>query len=170
MDTLDFGPILKTKAIVVQSAVDRTQDPVIMIAEIGPGQSGPPAHIHLKQHETYEVLDGEAEFVLGNRRLQVKPGDQVEIPANTSHTFKNTGATWLKMRDTHQPALSFEEMMRELHGLVLSGNVTGFGDPKSLIHLSMLWVKHRDLQQSTQPPFFVMRVMAWIGRLLGYKL
>ena len=74
------------------------------------------------------------------------------------------------MRDTHQPALSFEEMMRELHGLVMSGKVKGFSDPKSLMYLSMLWVKHKDLQQSTQPPFFVMRGMAWIGRLLGYKL
>ena len=170
MDTLNFEPIIKTKAIVVQSAVDKSRDPVIMIAEIGPGESGPPAHIHPKQHETYEVLEGEGEFVLGTRRLLIKPGDTIEIPANTPHTFKNSTASWLKMRDTHQPALSFEEMMRELHGLVMSGKVKGFSDPKSLMYLSMLWVKHKDLQQSTQPPFFVMRGMAWIGRLLGYKL
>jgi mannose-6-phosphate isomerase-like protein (cupin superfamily) len=170
MDTLDFEPIIKTKAIVVQSAADKNHDPVIMIAEIGPGESGPPPHIHPMQQETYDVLEGEAEFVLGEKTFIVKQGEKVEIPANTPHTFKNNTHTWLRMRDTHQPALSFEEMMRELHGLVHSGKVKGFGDPKSLVYLSMLWVKHEKLQRSTQPPFFVMRLMAFMGNLIGYKI
>src|ERR1044071_3200133 len=102
MDTLDFEPTLKTKAIVVKSAVDKQHDTVIMIAELGPGESGPPAHIHPSQQETYEVLEGEAEFLLDGKSIRVKQGDKVDIPANTSHTFKNIGAGWLKMRDTHQ--------------------------------------------------------------------
>src|SRR4051794_7459734 len=99
MDILDFEPTLKTKATVVQSARDKYHDPVIMIAEIGPGESGPPAHIHPSQQETYDVLEGEAEFILGDRKFAVKQGDKVEIPANTPHTFKNTTNRWLKMRD-----------------------------------------------------------------------
>ena len=55
MDTLDFEPIMKTKAIIVQSAVDKQRDPAIMIAEIGPREAGSPAHIHPNQHETYDV-------------------------------------------------------------------------------------------------------------------
>jgi hypothetical protein len=141
-----------------------------MIAEIGPGEAGPPSHIHPRQHETYEVLQGEAEFLLGGKKVIAKQGDKIEIPANTPHTFKNNTTEWLKMRDTHQPALSFEEMMRELHGLVQSGKVRGFDDFQSLVYLSMLWVKHQELQQSTQPPFFVMRLMALAGKLLGYKI
>lgn len=170
MDTLDFEPIMKTKAIVVQSAADKQHDNVIMIAELGPGESGPPAHIHPSQHETYDVLEGEAEFLLGGKTLHVKAGDKVDIPPNTAHTFKNIGTGWLKMRDTHQPALSFEEMMRGLHGLVTSGKVKGFGDMKSLIYVSMLWVKHDELQRSVTPPFFVMRCMAAVGKVLGYQL
>lgn len=60
MDTLDFEPTLKTKAIVVKSAVDKQHDPVIMIAELGPGEAGPPTHVHPSQHETYDVLEGVA--------------------------------------------------------------------------------------------------------------
>lgn len=170
MDTLDFEPIMKTRAIVVESAVDKQHDHVIMIAELGPGELGPPAHIHPSQHETYDVLEGEAEFQLGGKTLHVKAGDKVDIPPNTSHTFKNVGAGWLKMRDTHEPALSFEEMMRGLHRLVTTGKVKGFGDPRSLIYVSMLWVKHDELQRSVSPPFFVMRCMAMVGKLLGYQL
>jgi mannose-6-phosphate isomerase-like protein (cupin superfamily) len=170
MDTLDFQPIIKTRAIVVTSAVDKQRDSVVMIAEIGPREAGPPTHIHPKQHETYEVLEGEAEFVLNGKKQIVKQGEKIEIPPGTPHTFVNNTDIWLKMRDTHQPALTFEEMMRELHGLVHSGKIRGFNDLKSLVYLSMLWVKHKELQQSIQPPFVVMRFMNLIGKLLNYKL
>ena len=170
MDTLDFEPTLKTRAIVVKSAVDKQHDTVVMIAEIGPGELGPPSHIHPNQQETYEVLQGEAEFILGDKTLLVRQGDRVEIPANTPHTFKNNTTDWLRMQDTHLPGLTFEEMMRELHGLVHSGKIKGFNDLKSPMYLSMLWVKHKELQRSVQPPFFVMQAMAWAGRLMGYKL
>ncbi len=170
MDTLDFEPTIKTKAIVVKSAVDKQHDTVIMIAEVGPGESGPPSHIHPNQIETYDVLEGEAEFVLGDKTFTVKQGDKVEIPANTPHTFKNNTTVWLRMQDTHLPGLTFEEMMRELHGLVQSGKVRNFQDFKSLIYLSMLWVKHKELQRSANPPFFVMQAMALVGKLMGYKL
>ena len=170
MDTLDFEPTLKTKAIVVKSAADKQHDTVIMIAEIGPRESGPPSHIHPSQQETYEVLEGEAEFVLGDKKVLVKHGEKVEIPPNTPHTFINPTDQWLRMRDTHLPGLTFEEMMRELHGLVQSGKIKGFNDFRSLVYLSMLWVKHKDLQRSVQPPFFVMQTMSLVGKLLGYKL
>ena len=170
MNTLDFEPIIKTKAIVVKSAEDKEHDSVVMIAEIGPGEAGPPMHIHPRQQETYNVLEGEALFMLNGKELIVKEGETVEIPANTPHTFKNNTINWLKMRDTHQPALTFEEMMRELHGLVHSGKIKGFNDFKSLVYLSMLWVKHQELQRSTQPPFLVMRFMNLVGKIIGYKL
>jgi len=106
MDTLDFEPIMKTKAIVVQSAVDKRRGPVIMIAEIGPREAGPPTHIHPSQHETYDVLEGEAEFVLDGKKRIVKQGEKIKIPPGTPHTFVNITDNWLKMRDTHQPALT----------------------------------------------------------------
>lgn len=170
MDSLDFEPMIKTKATVVKSAVDKQHDSVIMIAEIGPGEAGPPSHIHPKQHETYEVLEGEAEFLLNGKKVMVKAGETIEIPPNTPHTFVNPTQQWLKMRDTHQPGLTFEEMMRELHSLVHSGKIKGFQDFKSLVHLSMLWVKHQELQRSTQPPFWVMRLMNGLGKVMGYQL
>ena len=119
MDTLDFEPIIKTRAIVVKSAIDKKRDPVIMIAEIGPGESGPPKHFHPNQQESYAVLEGEAEFILRGKKIIVKKGEKLDIPENTPHTFKNNQDRWLRMQDTHLPALSFEEMMRSLHALVL---------------------------------------------------
>lgn len=170
MDILDFQPTIQTRAIVVKSAVNRATDTVVMIAEIGPNESGPPMHLHPAQHETYEVLEGEAEFRLGTKKLIVKQGETIEIPPNTPHTFRNATNQWLKMQDTHTPALTFEEMMRELHGLVVAGKVKSLSDFQSMIYMSMLWVKHKEVQTSVKPPFFVMKAMAFIGKLSGYKL
>ena len=55
---------MKAKAIIIQSAVDKQRDLMIMIAEIGPRESAPPSRIHPSQYETYDVLEGAAEFVL----------------------------------------------------------------------------------------------------------
>lgn len=170
MDILDFEPIIKTKAIVLKSAADKQRDAVVMIAEIGPRESGPPLHLHPKQRETYEVLEGEAEFILGNNKIVVKQGETLNIPLNTPHTFRNITGSWLRMRDTHTPALSFEEMMRELHSLVQQGKIKGFNNLKSLIYLSMLWVKYKEVQRSVNPPFIIMRFMASIGKLIRYKI
>jgi len=170
METLDFAPVMQTKAIVVTSAVDAQRDPVVMIAEIGPREAGPPPHIHLTQHETYEVLAGEADFTLNGATRRVTQGERIEIPPGTPHTFVNATDVWLRMRDTHQPALTFEAMMRELHTLVHAGKIQGFGDLRSLIYLSMLWVRHQEVQRSVQPPFVVMRCLHIVGKLLGYKI
>jgi len=170
MKTLDFQPIIKTRALVIQSAPDKLKDPVIMIAEIGPRESGPPLHMHPNQLETYEVLEGEVEFVLGLKKIKLRAGEKIEIPAQVPHTFKNLTTGWLRMKDTHQPALGFEEMMTNLHNLVQRGKVRGFKDLKSIIYLSMLWVKFMNKQRSVSPPYWVMKLMANLGRAMNYEL
>ena len=127
-------------------------------------------HFHPNQQESYAVLEGEAEFILGDKKIIVKKGEKLDIPENTPHTFKNNQDRWLKMQDTHLPALSFEEMMRSLHALVLCGKIKGFNDFKSLVYLSMLWVKHSEVQKSIKPPFFIMKSMAAFGKWRGYKI
>ncbi|HMG15675.1 MAG TPA: cupin domain-containing protein [Saprospiraceae bacterium] len=171
MDLLDFQPVIKTRATVLKSAVNKLTDPVVMLADIGPFESGPPLHFHPNQTETYEVLEGEVEFILSGKVIRLKPGEIINIPINTPHTFKNITENWLKMKDTHIPALSFEEMMRDLHQLVIkSGKIKSFKDVKSLIYLSMLWIKYKDSQRSVDPPYFIMKIMAGIGKLTGFKI
>jgi len=74
------------------------------------------------------------------------------------------------MKDTHQPALGFEEMMTRLHNLVERGKVRGFKDLKSIIYLSMLWVKFKNEQRSLNPLYWAMKLMATLGRAMNYEL
>src|SRR5689334_20446213 len=130
MDILDFQPIIKTKVYVIKSAVDKTKDDVIMQIELAPHELSAPPHLHPGQTETYEVLEGELEFTLGNQWRTLNAGDKVTIPPNTQHTFQNDAGNWVKLHNVHTPALGFEDMMRGLHTLVKDGKIRSLKDFK----------------------------------------
>src|SRR6476659_8204106 len=54
-----------------------------------PPEGGPPPHIHTKEDETFYVLEGQIEFLLGEELIVAGPGDFVSIPRGTVHRFKN---------------------------------------------------------------------------------
>jgi mannose-6-phosphate isomerase-like protein (cupin superfamily) len=56
-------------------------------------QNGPPPHIHMREDESFWVLDGEFSFFLGERTLTAGEGSFVHIPKGTLHTYKNVGST-----------------------------------------------------------------------------
>lgn len=55
----------------------------------GPRDSGPPPHEH-PWAETFYVLDGELDVVVGTETAHVGPGAVVHFPAHTIHTFAIT--------------------------------------------------------------------------------
>jgi mannose-6-phosphate isomerase-like protein (cupin superfamily) len=79
---------------------------------VQPG-GGPPPHIHLREDETFYVLEGEFDIVCGEETIQAKPGDYAYAPKGALHTFKNTGTTPGRILTTSCPAgheLFFEEI------------------------------------------------------------
>ncbi|MEM7642444.1 MAG: cupin domain-containing protein [Pseudomonadota bacterium] len=53
-----------------------------------PAGSGPPLHIHGKEHEVFTVLSGRMRFVADGTEHEVGPGDVMMIPPGMPHTFK----------------------------------------------------------------------------------
>ena len=51
--------------------------------------TGSPPHVHAHADETFYVLRGQLEFVLGHESLTIGPGDFVRVPAGTRHAFRN---------------------------------------------------------------------------------
>jgi quercetin dioxygenase-like cupin family protein len=52
-----------------------------------PGQ-GPPPHIHQNEDETFYVLDGRFEILLGEHLIDAGPGAFVLVPKGTLHRFR----------------------------------------------------------------------------------
>ncbi len=74
-----------------------------MEALVPPG-GGPPPHIHRREDETFYLIEGSVEFVLGEDTITAGPGDFVNVPRGTVHCFRNTGAETARMVLTFTPA------------------------------------------------------------------
>jgi mannose-6-phosphate isomerase-like protein (cupin superfamily) len=60
---------------------------VIEHSHLVPG--GPPLHLHLYQDEWFYVLEGEVAFQVGDKRVQLKPGESVLGPRRVPHAFSS---------------------------------------------------------------------------------
>ncbi len=52
---------------------------------------GPPPHIHSREAESFYVLEGEFEFLAGERWIPAALSSFVHVPKGSLHTLKNTG-------------------------------------------------------------------------------
>ena len=69
------------------------------IVNAPPGK-GPPLHTH-PYVEVGFVIEGTAQFTIGDEIREVKAGGVVVIPVNTSHRFVNAGEDILRSIDIH---------------------------------------------------------------------
>ena len=74
-----------------------------MEAIVPPG-GGPPPHTHRDEDETFYVLEGRCDFLLGGETITGGPGDFVNVPRGTVHSFRNGGAETARMVLTFTPA------------------------------------------------------------------
>jgi quercetin dioxygenase-like cupin family protein len=80
--------------------------------ELEPGFEGPEPHSHDDHVDSFYVLDGEAEFLLGDERLLLGAGSFVAAPAGVVHTFSG-GPVPSRLLNVHAPSSGFHEWLRE---------------------------------------------------------
>jgi quercetin dioxygenase-like cupin family protein len=69
---------------------------------IPPG-GGPPPHRH-DFEETFAVLEGELEATFRGKKIRVRAGETIHVPANAPHQFHNSSAAPVRMLCTCSPA------------------------------------------------------------------
>ena len=126
-------------------------------------------HIHPEQTETYRVLDGTLDVFRAGKWNKVSEGELFTVAPGTVHGFRVTGDSPVRFLNVHTPALGFQDHLQALDRLARAGKIRGTKDIRSLICMSMSGVKNRP-DVPVKPPFFVLKVLAFIGRVLGFKL
>jgi mannose-6-phosphate isomerase-like protein (cupin superfamily) len=168
---LDFNP---TVGMLVEGAApdDPETDPWRVIMVFAPNFSGPPLHVHPHQEESYEVLAGTLDVFVDGRWRELHQGETLTVPPATPHTIRNLHPEEVRAVNVHAPALDFPRFMARLHELVHSGKVRSLPprDLRSIMYLSMLFTAHHRTVVSVKPPQRVMRMLASVGRRLGYEL
>jgi quercetin dioxygenase-like cupin family protein len=90
-----------------------------MEAIVAPG-GGPPPHIHRNEDETFYIVEGGCEMLLGDETITAGAGDFVSVPRGHVHRFHNAGSELARLILTFTPAgmeKFFEEtLQRAQHG------------------------------------------------------
>lgn len=149
-----------------------------------PAASGPFAleHLHLTWDERFEILSGEAQYLLGGERGTATAGDTVVMPAGQKHVHPwSAGDTELVYRQVATFASPNEEAVHDifgtfatLFGLAREGKVNRKGLPKHPLQFAATlrtFVKHEGYDAAV--PISVQRAMAaTLGRVaeaVGYR-
>ena len=73
----------------------------------GPEFEGVDPHSHADHVDSFYVLEGEAEFLMGDEVVRVGPGAYVAAPIGVVHGFKNVGGGELRLLNVHAPNVGF---------------------------------------------------------------
>ena len=79
----------------------------------GPDFEGVDAHSHSDHVDSFYVLEGEAEFVMGDEVVRLGPGAYVAAPIGVVHGFRNVGDGELRMLNVHAPNVGFAARLRK---------------------------------------------------------
>ena len=74
--------------------------------------NGPPPHVHSREDESFFVLEGEIEFMLGTEKFTATAGAFVQGPRGIPHSFRNIGKTPARMLVFVTPG-GFEKFVSE---------------------------------------------------------
>jgi mannose-6-phosphate isomerase-like protein (cupin superfamily) len=80
--------------------------------ELEPDFEGPAPHAHDDQIDSFYVLEGEADFLMGKETLRLGAGSFVAAPIGVEHTFWNSGPGRARLLNVHAPSSDFHEFLR----------------------------------------------------------
>ena len=88
--------------------------PELEVVELrfGPDFEGVELHAHADHVDSFYVLEGEAEFVMGDETVRLGAGSYVAAPIGVVHGFRNVGDRELRMLNVHTPNTGFVERLR----------------------------------------------------------
>ena len=77
---------------------------------------GPPPHIHHREDETFQILEGEYEFTVAGKSIVAKAGATIFAPRGIPHTYRYLGQTSGRLLCVITPA-GFEGFFAEIGAL-----------------------------------------------------
>ena len=77
---------------------------------------GPPPHIHQREDEIFQIMEGDYEFSVGDQKITAKPGTTIFAPRGIAHTYRYLGQKPGRLMCIITPA-GFEGFFEEIGAL-----------------------------------------------------
>lgn len=90
-----------------------TNGTLAVVESIDAPQVGPPPHIHQREDETFQILEGEYEFMVAGKTIRAAVGDTLFAPRGIPHTYRCVSQGGGKLSVVLTPA-GFENFFAEI--------------------------------------------------------
>jgi quercetin dioxygenase-like cupin family protein len=165
------NPVSGERITFLRTAADTDGELLEIELELTPDGHVPGMHVHPRQQERFEVLEGRMTFKLGRRTIVAEPGEVVVVPAGARHKFANAGDGPARARVQVTPALKMEQLFETACALAEEGKTLRTGMPRPM-HLALFVHQFRDEVHAPFPPAWMQRAslkpLALIGRARGH--
>ena len=115
-------------------------------------------HVHTRQTERYEILEGAMRLVTPEADIHLSKGDTYELPAGIPHA-QIPAADHSRIRIQVRPRANSEALFRRFAELSAAGEFTRWGIPKPRA-TARLVLDFSDDNRAAQPPVAVQRALA----------
>jgi len=132
---------------------------LVIEALMRPGAFMPP-HVHVRQEEAFEVLEGTGTFRVGAQKVVRGSGEGVRVPAGVAHRFRNRSDADVRVRATLRPALHTEDLFERLFRLGSEGRVNKLGAPSPLTTAALIREFRDEFFYLAGVPVAVQRLLA----------
>jgi len=117
-------------------------------------------HVHPRQEERLEVLDGGLELVVGGARHVLGPGEAMTVSAGTPHRQRAAGAGPGRVRIQVRPAGDTEAFLERLAALAAGGGFLPGGIPRPVAAAELVRDFGATAGHAAAPPLRVQRALA----------
>jgi mannose-6-phosphate isomerase-like protein (cupin superfamily) len=131
-----------------------------------PGEKNPIVHMHPRQDERFEVLEGALQVTAGGNTRVHGAGESFDVPRGSVHTMGPAGEATAEARWEVRPALKTEQMFRDIE----AAGVAARGRPGLLTMTSLLAVYRDEFRLGKIPEpvqGLLVTVLSRVARLTG---
>lgn len=129
--------------------------------------SSPFLHLHPKQTKRFEAIEGDLVIDLVSEKINLKPGEHMEVKPNTVHTCKPAHDSPTTFKITYTPSLNFEYILTEMFEACNRNH----SKHATLFEASYIMAEAPGEYYVSRYPIWLQRIMypivAKIGKLLG---
>ena len=131
-----------------------------------PHQKGPPRHIHYHEDERGTVTSGTLSAEVGGLRVDLGPGQLVELPRGVPHRWWNQGDTLLAFEGALEPLVDLDCYLQAIFEIMNAGPP----DRPPLLYLAHAAIRHRRTQAVLVLPGLLQAVLFRVALLFGTLL
>lgn len=114
--------------ITVKLPAESTDGVLSVVETKTPPGGGPPPHIHHNEDETFYVLEGTVEMLVGEQTIRADEGSSAHVAKGTLHTYKNIGTSPSKLLAVISPG-GLEKFFLEAGDSAANGAAPPEGEP-----------------------------------------